>query len=77
MASVFIVLMMADVVDDLGGVRQQFAEPGAGLPVLLELEDGAAPPGNVLWPEVMPVMRWPMRTLPGSSVPDSLSSVGL
>ena len=66
-----------DVVDDLGDVRQQLADPRAGLPVLLELERSSAPPGSVVWPEVMPVMRWPMRTLPGSSVPANLSSVGL
>ena len=29
------------LIDDLGGVRQQFADPCAGLPVLLEFEDGA------------------------------------
>ena len=28
--------------------------------------------GKLLCPEVMPVMRWPMRTLPGSSVPANL-----
>ena len=33
--------------------------------------------GKLIWPEVMPVMRWPMRTLSGSSVPANFSSVGL
>ena len=33
--------------------------------------------GKLDWPEVMPVMRWPMRMLPGSSVPTSLLSEGL
>ena len=35
-ASVCMRLDEGDVVDDLGGVRQQFADPGAGLAVLLE-----------------------------------------
>ena len=33
--------MIVSVVHDLRGVRQQFADPRARLPVLLELEDGA------------------------------------
>ena len=33
--------------------------------------------GKELWPEVMPVMRWPMRIEAGSSVPCSFSSCGL
>ncbi len=35
-ASVCIDLMMRDVVDDPGGVRQQFADPGARLAVPAE-----------------------------------------
>ena len=35
-----------DVVDDLGGVRQQFAEPGAGLAVLAEFERWTARRGT-------------------------------
>ena len=33
--------------------------------------------GNAAWPLVMPVIRWPMRTDPGNSVPCSFSSCGL
>ena len=33
--------------------------------------------GKVDCPEVMPVMRWPMRTEPGSSVPRNVASLGL
>ena len=32
---------MVEIVDDFRGVRQEFADPGAGLSVLLEFEDGA------------------------------------
>ena len=34
-------------------------------------------PGSVFWPDVMPVIRWPMRTLAGSSVPCSLFELRL
>ena len=57
-----------NVVDDFRGVRQKFADPCAGLSMLanLKIEDAT---GNVFCPDVMPVMRWPMRTDAGRSTP--------
>jgi len=46
------------------------------LPWRLKRNIGATQ-GNELWPEVMPVMRWPMRIDAGSWVPCSWRSVGL
>ena len=44
--------------------------------MLREFEIGAAQ-GNDFWPDVMPVMRWPIRTRPGNSLPLSFCSAGL
>ena len=67
-ASVCIERMMRDVVDDLRRVRQQLAEPRAALPVLPNLKiDGAT--GKFFCPEVIVVIRWPIRTESGSSIP--------
>ena len=67
----------ADVVGDLCGVRQQFAEPRAGLRrAASNLKiDGAV--GNFVWYAVMPVSRWPLRIESGSSVPRSFARFGL
>ena len=62
MASVYTDLTMRDVVDDLARVCGSSSLSQVPiLAVLLELEDRARRPGSELWPEVMPVMRWPRR----------------
>ena len=76
MASVFSDLADRDVVDDRRGVRQQFADPRPALAVLGELEDRRRT-GNDFCPDVIPVIRWPMRILAGNSVPFSFCSAGL
>ena len=58
------------IVDNFGGMRKQVADPHAGVAVLFELKM-AGVTGNVVCPEVMPVMRCPLRMDSGSSAPRS------
>ena len=76
MASVFTVLMMArsSTIFAVCGSSSLTQAPDCPCCWNLKMERAT---GKALCPEVMPVMRWPMRTLPGSSVPESLSSDGL
>ncbi len=76
MASVHMVLMMAmsSTILAVCGISSLIQAPE--LPYCANLKtDGAT--GSVAWPDVMPVMRWPMRTLAGRSTPMYSFSFGL
>ena len=76
MASVLMVLTMRDVVDDLRGVRQQFADPGAVLAGPRELEDGGRNRQRVL-ARGHAGDALALRMESGSSLPATAASFGL
>ncbi len=75
-ASVFIDLMtaMSSTIFATLGINSLTHRPH--WPCWANLNIGAAQ-GNDFWPDVMPVMRCPPRTLSGSSEPLSSASLGL
>ena len=57
----------ADLVGDVRGVRQQVAEPGAALAVLVEIVHASGTTGKRSCCATMPVTRWPPKTEAGMS----------
>ena len=66
----------ANVVGDAADMRQQFGKVRAAFTKFLEFKR-RTDHEQLFCPEVMPVMRWPMRTEAGSSVPVIALRLGL
>ena len=67
----------AQIVGHAGGVRQQFADPGAALAVPGEAKLARGDRESVPGVAVMPVSRWPLRIESGRSWPRRSRSRGL